>query len=383
MTNEPNPQPKQDDPSSDLAAEVIRQKISSLYVQEAKEHHEPNALDEEREVVRLSHRSKHQKFMYDLSHSGKSLPEVQTAWHQYYLGLPDDEKHQVWEEFYSESAKAKQAKEAPKEMPAPHHKKSGQRTAGQVKKQLLRHVDGRSKLKAKHHFQSILFGLGIGSIAIMIMLFGFFNERIIAPFVTPSRTVSNTPIIADGSQPSTSANEVIIPKINVQIPVIYDQTSIDEAAIQASLENGVVHYSTTSSPGEQGNTVIFGHSSNNILNKGKYKFAFVLLNRLQVGDTFTLTKNGKRYVYRVYERKVVKPNDVSVLGPTDKVATATLITCDPPGTSLNRLVVIGEQISPNPSANTASTAVKSDNAPSTIPSQAPSLWQHITGWFSN
>jgi sortase A len=388
MTNESNPQSKHinptnqgsEDTSSELAAEVIRQKISSLYVQEAKEHHEPNALDEEREVARQGHHSKHQKFMYELSHSGKSLPEIQTAWHQYYLGLPDDEKHQVWEEFYSESAKAKQAKAVPA---APTHKKAGQRTVGQVKKQLLRHVDSRSKLKAKHHFQSILFGLGIGSVAIMIMLFGFFNERIVAPFITPSRTVSNTPIIADGSQPSITANEVIIPKINVQIPVIYDQNSIDENAIQNSLENGVVHYSTTSSPGEQGNTVIFGHSSNNILNKGKYKFAFVLLNRLQVGDTFTLTKDGKRYVYRVYERKIVKPSDVSVLGPTDKPATATLITCDPPGTSINRLVVIGEQISPNPSANTASTAVKSDAAPSTIPSQAPSLWQHITGWFTN
>jgi sortase A len=391
MTDQPYSQPKHvnptnqgsEDTSSDLAAEVIRQKISSLYVQEAKEHHEPNALDEEHEVARLNHRSKHQKYMYDLTTSGKSQPEIQTAWHQYYLGLPDDEKHQVWEEFYSESARAKHALSAPQPAPVHRKKTASQRTVGQVKKQLLRHVDGRSKLKAKHHLQSIIFGLGIGAVAVTIMLFGFFNERIIAPFVTPSRTVSNTPIIADASQPVGTSNEVIIPKINVQIPVIYDQKSVDENAIQNSLENGVVHYSTTSSPGEQGNTVIFGHSSNNILNKGKYKFAFVLLNRLEIGDTFTLTKNGKRYVYRVYEKKVVKPTDVSVLGPTDKSATATLITCDPPGTSINRLVVIGEQISPSPTSNVASTAVKSDQTPTTIPSQAPSLWQHIMGWFTN
>jgi len=393
MTDEPLSQPKHvnptnqgsDDTSSDLAADIIRQKINSLHVQETIEHHEPSALQEKQEVAELEHRSKHQVYMQQLSTSGKSLPEIQTAWHEYYIGLSDIEKHQVWEEFYSESARAKQAKAQPKpEAPSQHHKstKAG-RTVGQVKKQLLRQVDSRSKLKAKHHIQSVIFGLAIGSVAVMILLFGFFNERIIAPFVTPSRTVSNTPIIADGSQPIGDASEVIIPKINVQIPVIYDQTSVDEHAIQNALENGVVHYSTTSSPGEQGNTVIFGHSSNNILNKGKYKFAFVLLNRLQIGDTFTLTKGGKQYVYRVYEKKVVKPADISVLGPTDKSATATLITCDPPGTSLNRLVVIGEQISPNPGANTASTAVKSDQAPATIPSQAPSLWEHITGWFRN
>jgi uncharacterized Rmd1/YagE family protein len=39
--------------------------------------------------------------MYDLSHSGKSLAEIQTAWHQYYVNLPNDEKHQVWQEFYA------------------------------------------------------------------------------------------------------------------------------------------------------------------------------------------------------------------------------------------------------------------------------------------
>lgn len=392
MTNEPNAHPPHinptnqgsDDASSELAAEVIRQKINSFYAHDAKVAHEPSARTEEQEVAHLQHRSKHQKFMYELSTSGKSLPEVQTAWHQYYLSLPDDEKHQVWEEFYSESARAKATRadwqsEAPKSTGG---KSKSQRTVSQVKKQLLGKVNTRGKLKAKHHIQSIAFGLGIGSLAVLFLLFGFFNERVIAPFITPSRTVSNTPIIADGSQAAIGKNEVIIPKINVEIPVIYDQTSIDEAAIENSLQDGVVHYATTSSPGEQGNTVIFGHSSNNILNKGKYKFAFVLLNRLQIGDTFSLTKDGKRYDYRVYERKVVKPTDVSVLGPTDKPATATLITCDPPGTSINRLIVIGEQISPNPSSNTASTAVKTNQTVSTIPSEAPSLWQHITSWFS-
>ncbi len=370
--------------SSDLAAEIIRQKISTLYTPDKKEEHEPSAREEQQEVAHLAHRSNHQQYMFELSNSGKSLPEIQTAWHNYYQGLPDEQKHQVWEEFYSEHARAKQAKahEATVPAKATAEKKPVQRTVGQVKKQLLHNVKGRGNLKAKHHIQSIIFGLGIGSIAVVILLFGFFNERIIAPFITPSRTVSNTPIIADGSQPAADTNEVIIPKINVQIPVVYDQTSIDEAAIEGSLEQGVVHYATTSSPGENGNTVIFGHSSNNILNKGKYKFAFVLLNRLQNGDTFTLTKNGKRYVYRVYERKVVKPTDVSVLGPTDKTATATLITCDPPGTSINRLVVIGEQISPSPSTNGVSTAVHNEAAPTTIPSEAPSMWQRITRIFN-
>src|SRR5690606_19356372 len=132
--------------------------------------------------------------------------------------------------------------------------------------------------------------------------------------------------------------KVIIPKINVEIPVIYDETSVAEADFQEALERGVVHYATTSQPGENGNTVIFGHSSNNIFNSGKYKFAFVLLNRLEPGDTFMLHKDGVRYVYKVFDKKIVSPTDFSVLNPVEgKTATASLITCDPPGTTLNRL----------------------------------------------
>ncbi|MEO5627833.1 MAG: sortase [Candidatus Saccharimonadales bacterium] len=370
-SNQPN--------SNDLAAEVIRQKINSLYVGGAQESHEPNAAQERAEVQNLSHLSKHQQYMNELNASGKSLADIQVAWHNYYLGLPDQEKHQVWQEFYSERAKAKNTVAVP--APKPKAKTASRQTIDTVKKQLLGSINSRGKLKAKHHLQSILFGLGIGSFSVIILLFGLFNERVVAPFITPSKVVTNTPIISDNTTVANNQTEVIIPKINVEIPVIYDQTSTDEHDIQTALESGVVHYATTASPGEQGNTVIFGHSSNNILNKGKYKFAFVLLNRLEIGDTFSLTKGGKRYVYRIYEKKIVKPSEVSVLEPTEKTATATLITCDPPGTSINRLVVIGEQISPDPITNGASTAIKSA-APAIVPSNAPSLWQRITDIFS-
>jgi sortase A len=215
-------------------------------------------------------------------------------------------------------------------------------------------------------------------------MFGLFNERFIAPFITPSKSVSNTPIIID---PSTTAvgpePKVIIPKINVEIPIVFDEESTEEAAIQRALEEGVIHYATTSNPGEQGNGAIFGHSSNNILNKGKYKFAFVLLRRLESGDVFYVQKDGKRFAYRVYKKTVVSPDQVAVLGAQDKPSTMSLITCDPPGTSLNRLVVVGEQISPDPSTNVASTANQETTSPAILPSNSPSLWSRLTSWLSS
>lgn len=389
------------------AANLIRQKIDSLYKQE------PDAIEEVEESFAPHDKplSKHQKYMRDISASGRSLADIQTAWHAYYAALSDKEKHEVWQEFYAEHDKQKttvttpQTPESPKnhsmsqqsedKQPSVHTvsqmpkkaspKRPGSRTVADVKHQLLSKADSKAKvrLKAKQHFQSLLFGVGMGLIVVLLLLFSFFNDRFIAPFITPSKQVSSTPIIIDSSTTAVDPiPKVIIPKINVEIPVVYDEPSVEEKAIQKALERGVVHYATTPSPGEKGNVVIFGHSSNNILNKGQYKFAFVLLNKLENGDIFYLTKDGVRYGYKIYEKKIVKPTEVGVLSSTSKPSTATLITCDPPGTSLNRLVVIGEQISPDPNKNKDSSATANSGPIEVIPSNAPSLWQRFTDLFN-
>lgn len=374
-------------PDNDQAANVIRQKIAQLYTQE------PAAKQELAEAVQPGvHHSKHQKFMYELSRSGKPLAEIQTAWHNYYLALPDDEKHEVWQEFYSMHGTGIQAIAAPTtpaqpdigQLDTPHRPQTEPQTASEIKRQLLNQVQSRRKLSRKKNTHSLLFGLGFGLVFMFILLFSFFNERFIAPFISPSREVSATPIIIDPNSTAVGPDpKIIIPKINVELPVVYDEPSISEKAVDDALERGVLHYATTPYPGQLGNGVIFGHSSNNILNQGKYKFAFVLLRRLEIGDTFMLEKDGKRYVYKIYEKKVVKPTDLSVLNSTDKPATFTLITCDPPGTSLNRLVVIGEQISPDPATNSASTAKSETGTTRILPSNSTSLWQRIKDWFSN
>jgi len=328
--------------------------------------------------------------MHNLSSSGMSLADIQTAWHKYYADLPDNEKHEVWQEFYSEHSKAK--KQAPSSQhhantKAPHASTSHEdpRTTAQIKSDILSHVKTGNKKKKGHAGHSLLFGLSMGAIVSVVMLFGFFNERFLAPFITPSKSVSNTPIIIDPSSAAVGPeSKIIIPKINVEIPVIFDEKSVDESAVQKALESGVIHYGNTSNPGELGNGAIFGHSSNNILNKGNYKFAFVLLKKLENGDLFYVQKGGKRYAYRVYKKTVVTPQEVSVLGTQDKPSTMSLITCDPPGTSINRLVVVGEQISPDPGQNVATSKQQpASGGLTTLPSNAPSLWSRITSWLSS
>lgn len=380
LPDEPGSNSNARDSGATLAADLIRQKVQAAYGSE------PNAAEEALDVAELGNtikRSKHQQFIYELTGSGKSLPEIQTAWHDYYTGLPDLDKHQVWQEFYSSHAQAASygigpVGLAPSSSPETQQGTGSVRSLGDLRNSVTKNLPTRnSKLKPVQHVQSMLFGLGVGSVVILIFLFGFFNERFIAPFIQPSRSVTGTPIIS--SNVASGANpEVIIPKINVEIPVVYGVNTVDEGKVQQALEGGVVHYADTALPGQGGNVVVVGHSSNNIFNGGKYKFAFVLLSRLENKDIFYLEKDGKRYTYEVYEKRVVKPTDVGVLAPQTKSATATLITCDPPGTSTNRLVVVGQQISPDPSTNTAQTTQnKLATSGNLVPGNAPTLWSRI------
>lgn len=384
--------PQNDDDNS--AAQLIRSKLNSIYA------NEPDALSEATESVRPGMHSKHQKFMAELAASGKTFAEIQTEWHDYYQKLPDNEKHEVWNEFYATQESAKPAFKSgpvvdldgainpstptvgsfdPTPPVTPRAKRPDSLAA--LKKQVASRVQTRGKLSRKQHFKSLLFGLSAGAVVVMVLLFGFFNERFIAPFITPSRNVSNTPLILDATTAVGSDPKLIIPKINVEVPVVYDVETIDENAVQAGLERGVVHYATTSNPGELGNGAIFGHSSNNILNKGKYKFAFVLLSRLEAGDTFYIEKDGIRYVYKIYDKKIVSPNEVGVLSDVPgKTSTMALITCDPPGTTINRLVVWGEQVSPDATKNVASTALKTSDTPAELAGNPKSLWHRI--WSS-
>lgn len=406
------------------AVELIRRKIDALYAEE------PSARQELAETRQLPTRSKHQQFMYELSAAGKSLAEIQAAWHAYYAGLSEDEKRQVWQEFYAHnyqqrvvtsehatpagataipnplssqmaspvipsSSNVQRTPSAPaagngmivvaEHLPAAGHYSAVNDTHnfGAIKKRVLRTVRNRNRaqLKARQHVQSLLFGLGIGAIVVLFTLFSFFNQVVIAPFIRPGHAGA-TPIIlsTDGVAPSTDP-QVIIPSINVQIPVVYGN-SVNEADIQDQLEDGVIHYPSTAVPGQQGNAAFFGHSSNNIFNKGKYKFAFVLLHELQPGDIFYLTYNDKLYTYKVFDKKIVQPSDTWVLNPVaGKTATATLVTCDPPGTSLHRLVVWGEQVNPDPNANTAAPAITVQK-PAELPSNSPSLWSRLWAWIT-
>lgn len=106
------------------------------------------------------------------------------------------------------------------------------------------------------------------------------------------------------------------------------------------LAKSLVHYLPVSLPGQHGNVAIFGHSTlPQLYNIKDYKTIFTYLPSLEKGDKIIAQVEGRDYDYEIFEMFVVKPDQVSVLEQKYDNSYLTLITCVPPGTYWNRLVV--------------------------------------------
>ena len=131
---------------------------------------------------------------------------------------------------------------------------------------------------------------------------------------------------------------LVINKINISVPIILNVNGTDKEAYFAALQNGVAQMLGTALPGE-GNTVIFGHSNFYDDDPGQYKQIFSTLDQLMIGDEIQIQSKEKILNYIVHETELVDPSAVEVINPTDN-KQLTLITCWPPGTIEQRLVII-------------------------------------------
>ncbi len=152
----------------------------------------------------------------------------------------------------------------------------------------------------------------------------------------------------DPSAPGTArpSYQITLDKIHVQAPLIWSVSTL-EAALQEDLKKGVVRYPQTGIPGQAGNMVATGHSSNYIWVSGTYNYIFKDLNNLQAGDEIVVTAlqaNGKmlEYKYAVTTKEVVSPDDQRIFEDTPK-QSLTIATCWPLNTNWKRLMLKAEQ----------------------------------------
>lgn len=243
------------------------------------------------------------------------------------------------------------------------------------------------KARGSRHFVPVAAALCV------VLLFSFlqYNQVLIGnvqAYISPG-AVDPQNIVVDPSTDVAVSPEpkLIVPKLNINVPVVYGVGADDKSQL-AAMEKGVAHWpggeQAKSVPGQAGNTVIAGHSSNDIFGAGEYKFIFSQLERLEAGDTIYMNYESKRYTYTVTSKDIVLPKGEwqTVIKHTDK-PMLVLVTCWPLGTAQKRLLVTAEQVSPDPATATAAPAPTNEPVETTesMTGTSPTFFEWLLGLF--
>ena len=254
---------------------------------------------------------------------------------------------------------------------------------------------------SKRHKQFVPIFAGVFSV--LFVLFLQYNRLIFAPimaYIAPGNTKDTgiTAIDPTVSEAPTADPRLLIPKLNVDVPVFFN-ISNDTATINNAMNHGVAQFKIPGAdamPGQIGNLVISGHSAGDIYSNNQYKFIFSGLERLVDGDLIYVNYNSVRYTYKVYKRETVEPTNVAALVYKVDKPILTLITCTPLGSDRYRLLVMAEQINPSYEqketteiANQDNSAENNNNAEgktqssSIMPANERSFFDRVWRWLTN
>ena len=156
---------------------------------------------------------------------------------------------------------------------------------------------------------------------------------------------------------------VSIPKLGVELP-LYHGVSAEVLNVACG------HLEGTSLPvgGEDTHCVLSAHRG---LPHAKL---FTELDKMEVGDTFTITVLNRTVTYQVDQIKVVLPNETSDVQIVEGEDLCTLLTCTPYGINSHRLLVRGTRIeNAAPVLHVTSNAYRIDSLVATPVVAAPIL----------
>ena len=243
--------------------------------------------------------------------------------------------------------------------------------------------DSAKKVKKSRHFMPMVAGLAV----LLIFSFLQYNRLLfgmVAAYTSPGNIEPQNIIVNASSDIAVPPDpRIIIPKINIDAPVVYGVAS-DKKSQLAAMEKGVAHFSIPGAnalPGQVGNIVLAAHSSNDAFARGEYKFVFAQNEKLAKGDVIYLNYESKRYTYKITSMEVVLPTEVSKVQLKTNKPMLTLVSCVPIGTAEKRLLVFAEQINPDPAKAAAATENTSSSGNTTnIPAaQSPTLIERLFG----
>lgn len=128
-------------------------------------------------------------------------------------------------------------------------------------------------------------------------------------------------------------------KYTLSIPSLKIQNA-EVSTVDYDLSKHLVQYAGTSIPGDNGTSVIFGHSTlPQWFDPKNYKTIFATLHKIKNGDEIYATVNGIKYAYKVFSITITSPEDTNMFEQSYDHSYITIVTCTPPGTVWKRLIV--------------------------------------------
>lgn len=382
------------------AAAIARQRVLAAFKQHPENYTDietPEIKQQVAEDIKIEQSGQHssespKQALHQTLANDTTQPKVsERQWHQYHSAWQSYYR-KYYENYYTSAVRkvaASQAKQAPSQKVVVPKVEDEEKTKEQAFDSLRDRIRARAsdhaqKIRKSRHFIPILAGL----VVILAFVFLQYNRWFIATvsaYIMPTQVSSNITEI----DPTVSANvgpdpKLIIPKINIEVPVVFGIGN-DYKSQQEGMNHGVTHFAipgASSTPGQVGNTVLSGHSSNDVFDNGSYKFIFAQLDRLDNGDTIYINYEGARYTYAVTKKEVVLPTDVSKLVYQTDKPVLTLITCTPLGTAKYRLLVTAEQVSPSPNDAKPSGSAAGQKDTTEMPSNSPTFIERIINFFT-
>lgn len=159
-----------------------------------------------------------------------------------------------------------------------------------------------------------------------------------------ARQRPNTAVAAGPRAPEIDARPVDGVDFQIEVPKIGYSAAVAEGVDSAVLAGGPGHYPGMAWPGQGGNVGVAAHN-----------VYWLKFGDLQPGDEVKLDTRWGTYTYRIGSRRIVWPDDRTILVPTAR-PRLTLTTCWPlwAGSFANqRLVFIADQVDPAPDAGAA------------------------------
>lgn len=139
---------------------------------------------------------------------------------------------------------------------------------------------------------------------------------------------ANSELQTENSDIAVLPERIVISEIGLDLPV-QNIESRDINVLYENLKSGPIRYVDSARLGEEGNILIFGHSSRLPVVKNQMYKAFNRISELERGDVIRVSGGGREYLYSVVsiERKDIK-DPTSAISLAKEGKRLTLVTCD-------------------------------------------------------